>query len=289
MKWNISTVVVVAFFVATAPFASNAQTYDELTYKRMKSIVPNVIANAERILKPEDRTYLDDLNIRIDRRTLTNASATFNPNTGRPEITIYTGIVLVIDLISQIAVVQTQYPRCASEYFHYMYRHYRENTERVQSGLATQQLKTPPGFFSERKYCREAQNFVMKFPDDLAGLYNYYVEGSITFLFLHELAHLELEHERPSSASQSRFQENEADEWALKRLPEFFDVWSAFPIMIHTLMTGGISLEEERRMSHPLGSKRLLKVIDKILETRDDPEVLRQLQSFRRQLRALID
>ncbi|UUM29541.1 hypothetical protein [Vibrio japonicus] len=287
MKWILSKFLLSTVILACCSQA-NSQTYDQIVYARIKAIAPNLKYFAKERLPKSERHLVDGLKIKVDRRNLVNASAGTNA-LGRKQITLYNGIVLTIDLLSQIAVLSQEYPDCARAYLSYMYKEYFKNTGRSVRGLKVNNAQTPPGFFGNFPGCRDAGRFLMQMPREHGLLYREFVEASLMMLFLHELAHIKYQHSGNVSTQQSRVQEAQADKWALERLPLFYDdPGLALPLMLHLSLTNGQSLEDEESMTHPLGIKRMLLVLDEVIPNIEDEDVAFNMSDIRGRLEDII-
>ncbi|RMA41451.1 hypothetical protein D9R08_14130 [Rhodophyticola porphyridii] len=87
------------------------------------------------------------------------------------------------------------------------------------------------------------------------------MNASLTFLYLHELAHHTLGHLESGNRtlSISREQEAAADRWAIRIMVEsdLAAPAAALPMMRFLVLLGGETLEDERRSTHPLGMRRM--------------------------------
>src|ERR1039458_9417577 len=109
-------------------------------------------------------------------------------------------------------------------------------------------------------------------------------------VLLHECAHQVLGYvdNPPRSLSESRDQEDQADIWAVKRLPRLrYDLSFAFAFFGHAMLTGGGTLENEKHSTHPLGGRRVLHVLDTVIPTLADPSDQRRVREMRDQVAAM--
>lgn len=243
-----------------------SQTRDQWVYTNFQAILPNLISILKSDLDPSDSYLLDDIDVIVDERNLTNAFARRNGN--NREIVIYNGIILSFDLLAELmAVAQSDADaQCATQYILYMYKNWYDNTMRVSQGLKPNDTLLPESFFNYNEVCDSYASRLDNPSPDAGRAYRDLMESSIYMLFLHELAHHQLGHvdTNPASLEVSRANETEADGWAISRFIEFRgDPVSALPFFLHSVIVGGASLEDEQHSTHPLGARRMVDLIER--------------------------
>lgn len=272
-------------------FAQRFKRYDDYTYEVLRSILPTIKDQVLHDLALKDVTLLPNIEVIADRRNLTNADAYIDPSTGRRKIVIFNGLAMEFDFMAQILSVSTQYPQCYMSYLRYMYVKYYRNTQRVLAGLSPGQGVTPIFYFKSHVGCSGAANALLHLSPLRQHEYREAYYTSLLFVFLHELAHHQLGHvdHRAKTLVQARAQENAADLWALKRVPRLgHDVIFTLPFFLHAGITGGDSLEDERRSDHPLGVQRLLNMIDALVPEFVGTPQAADVQRLRRMVEAIV-
>ncbi len=253
-------------------------SYSDVVYSRLKSSIPNLRNEIRPILTSEEQEILDEIRIDASRSGYVNAFAAIDDQ-GQRRITIFTGMAMMIEFNSIAIVASTKSPECATEYIRYQYEMYFENTKRKALGLALTEVLLPASFWRGSQDCVALSQWVLAPSPDEANMYSEFVNASLQFLFLHEVAHHVLGHTGISnfSDSESRLNEDDADAWALKNtLRLSYNPGALTSIFFHFAITGGAAIEDEQHNSHPLGARRMLRWIDRTLQQEEDEE-LREL------------
>ena len=196
---------------------------------------------------------------------------------------------------------------CLEEYLYYLGDRLVSNSQRLAQG---QSPKLTTSMFQYAKTnagnCHGLRGSEFLAIPDVGNINADFMESSIMFLYLHELAHHVLDHidNLDRRIDKIRAREAEADLWAMKTaMKAGYSIYQAFPLYSFIGLIGGNSLEAEEFASHPLGVRRILEIYDGVVThyERNPQELLSNMsednyQSFlsilretRRHLQSILD
>jgi hypothetical protein len=237
----------------------------------------NVLNNARKMVEP--RLEADELEIarsvryRVSSSPGIGAFATWQRD--RRFILISAGIIQISEWLAEAFLFEMELGAtgCFEEYSNYLGEKVIENTRRAQLKLGAKMVLNPITYARDNDGACSAvkpRHFTSR--PELGHIRASLIEASIVFLYLHELAHHVLGHtdklrsnQLPETAMQ-RQEEDAADRWAITTaLRARYNLANAIPAYAFIAITGGNSLEAEKRMTHPLGIRRVLTLFDELI------------------------
>ena len=240
-------------------------------------------------LSRHEREIQRDVRVRVPRDWSFTAQAT----NGRITISAGTAWLLQQLAMANVAEQFAGFRGCALDYIGYMQINVHENSVRASNnrpvrpvfspGLYGQQFGGPCRGFNDNSFADPRFN----------QAYRAQMNASLTFLYLHELAHHTEEHldQRRLTPAMSQAQEAEADAWAIRIMVEsgIAAPAAALPMMQFLAMFGGVSLEDEIKSSHPLGSRRARDTMRYAAELHEDRGEYELAEETRDLMRAAAD
>ena len=233
---------------------------DLVTHELVEAIRPT--------LDPHAQEVLDDIRFQVPLSWETNAEARrafgnrriVEFNAGLLAVTDWLGLAMIADWAG--------HGGCLKEYSNYLAELIGHNSRRLNSG-------------KERKFVHDFYGYASTTRGQCAGALADTLEASrqqdlredlldavIATVVLHEIAHHVLDHTSGyyTNVFQRRFREMDADRWAIKTaVNAHYELRSAVPLFLFLAATGGGTLEDEIRSSHPSGLHR---VRDLLVQTR---------------------
>jgi hypothetical protein len=241
-----------------------------------KDTTETVLNNSRRMIEPslsgEDRKIAQSISYRVTAQPGAGAFATWED--GRRIVVISAGLIQMMEFLSEAIIFNDELGvrGCFDEYSKYLAERVISNTERHREGLGARAVVNLYGY-SRRSNgpCRHAHADAFTSRPDLGEYRAKMIEASIVFFYLHELAHHLLGHtDRIRSGSDTslamhRDQEDSADRWAITTaLKDRYNLIIAMPAFSFIALTGGDSIESEKRMDHPLGIRRFLTLYQEV-------------------------
>ncbi len=250
-------------------------------------LAPALVGRAGEALDAPDAALLSRVALELDPRLIPGAYAIRDPEGAGRSIVIYAGMAAGIDTTIRLQVAGHEAADCRRRHSDGFYRRFFAEVGAADETGALGSLPSAEQLLAGDPACREAANRLAIPSAALAARYETLVEGALAFLLLHELGHHALGHEAPASPAASRAQELAADDWALARLPRLVDPLDAFPALLFIARINWFRPETEAAMSHPHGRQRLLRLVETILATTDDPGRTRVFGSLHARLAGL--
>lgn len=261
-----------AVVLLLAPVPLRAQPgYDAAELARWHRLGGAVVARAVAALEAADAALLEAVEVELDGRLLPGAHALRDPATGRRSIRIFSGMAAGIDGTIKLQLAGRRFAACRKRHGDAFARTIVEEMQAVGPDAPLRRIPTVGSLFAADPACRAAAALLDDLPPDLDADLDELVAGSLAFLILHELGHHALGHVAARDPAQSRDQERAADAWALRRLPRVTDPATAFPALLFIAQINWFDPGDEAAMSHPHGRGRLLRLVETILATNDDP------------------
>jgi hypothetical protein len=292
MKQAWQAVIVTALCALLGTEAHGQQSRDTDPYEMLRVGIPAMKTLVIQSLDKSEGDFIRDIYIYADPRGSTNAVAYKNQRTGRREIVIFAGLAQMFEQLGIYFLATQTNLGCAQDFLISVYQRWQDNTNRVIAGLPLLGNEIAPHeFFGGRPQCASIdRRFATPSTDDV-NFDLYLINTSLMIVLLHECAHHVLHHvdNPPRSLAESRDQEDQADIWALKRLSRTgFDPYYAVAFVGHAVMTGGATLEDESHATHPLGSRRVLRMLDAVLASTTDDAELKRIRELRDQIANMI-
>lgn len=246
------------FLVTVLSSPVSAQDGDLRDYQRSVIQVVDFVEDEVRSeLTLEERRIQRNISVKVP------LDWSFTAQASQGEIRISAGTAWVFQQLAavQIAEQLQGFQGCSRDYLEYFALNVNENSDRASQGLSVRPVLSPGGF--GRRYGGPCDGFQDQsiFHPAMIDAYAAQMNASLTFLYLHELAHHTLGHVQSGNRrlSVSRDQEADADQWAIRVMIEgnLAAPAAAFPLMHFLVLMGGATLEDEKRSTHPLGMRRM--------------------------------
>lgn len=262
MKIIITCILVIAFCYAEAS-AFTSKSQKALIYYR--TILSKVIHNARSEIRPvlnkNELKIEDQINYIMKPSPEVTAYAGYNYN-GERIVVISSGMAQVLEAITTAYVIEgeSDITGCTKDYLSYVGNIVADNSRRASKGLSLN--KGYHLFEFNQKFitnCRGA-SYQMTKSHEFGEMFSGLMDGSIMYLYLHELGHHVLKHvdADKTNLSDRRRMETEADAWAIKTAYEAgYDLVAAMPMFLFMAAIGGDSLEHEVKATHNLGIRRV--------------------------------
>jgi hypothetical protein len=270
----VSAVISVLLFADARSQVAPPIGWGTLTWYQQSA--ETVLANSRGIIEPtlseDERTLARSIRYRVTASPGAGAFATYEDH--RRLVVISAGIVQLMEWLAEAIIYDDDLGQrgCFQDYSKYLGEQIIENTERNSRGLPPRVAVNVLGYAQQfGDACKDINPREFMSRNDLGAYRARMIEASIMFLYLHELGHHILGHTdairdgRQSSVEMHRAQEDAADRWAIKTaFGANYNLLAAMPIFSFIALTGGNSLESERKMDHPLGLRRFLTLYDEV-------------------------
>lgn len=263
--------VVSLLLMSSQSFAQGEAGYGLWLRDNTKVVLKNIKQRLYPLLTSAERRVLRSIRFRLSPSWNINAYAYMS---GRERVVrIDTGYLSSIDQVSLAFVVDNVlgYPGCYEDYVQYLLDGIAANSKMVmQRRRASRGVE---GVWGRAQRSRSACNGVtpteFQRDPDAGDAYAGFVEGGLSFMILHEIAHHVLGHVESASGditlSQSRTNETEADIWAFEKgLAIRVNPVAGIASWTFLSALDGEDLTRERSSTHPLTLKRfqrMLKVV----------------------------
>ena len=258
--------LLVALFASGAVFAG--ETGLDYYQKRIDTMAHELVADIRPTLTPHAQQVLDEIEFQAPLDWSTNADAhrTFG---GRRIVEFNAGFLAVTDWLALAMIADwAGHDGCLNEYSNYLAEKVGHNSRRSSKG---KELKPVYDFESyadnTQGQCAGALTTTL---DDARRqqLRDEILDAVTATVLLHEIAHHVLEHVSGvgNNFMQRRLREVDADRWAIiTAVNAHYELRTAVPLFLFLAATGGGTLEDEIRSSHPSGLRR---VRDLLIQTR---------------------
>ena len=246
--------------------AEDLQFYSD----RIRAVTEELETALEPTLDTQAQEVLEEIEFEAPLSWETNAEAR-RVLGSRRIVKFNAGLLAVSDWLALAMIADwSGHEGCFREYSGYLAELVSHNSRRISKG---KELKYVHDFES---YAGETRGYCEGALQDAAGaerhreLRQQFLDAAIATVVLHEIAHHVLEHVNRSggvsSFVQQRMNETAADRWAFDAAVKAnYVLRSAVPLFLFLAATGGGTLEDEFRSTHPGGLRR---VRDLLVQTR---------------------
>ena len=243
---------------------------DSLLYyrERIDSVSRELVQAIRPTLDERSRKILDDIVFEVPLTWATNADAR-RAFGNRRVVEFNAGFLAVTDWVSLAMIADwAGHSGCLKEYSGYLAELVGHNSRRLNKG---KERKHVHDFYSYAGSSRGQCEGALEDTLDAAreeDLREDILDAIIATVLLHEIAHHVLDHTSGygNNFIQRRLREVDADRWAFKTAVNAnWELRSAVPLFLFLAATGGGTLEDEIRSSHPSGLHR---VRDLLVQTR---------------------
>ena len=263
----------IAGFILIATLASGrvvADGQDLAAYSaRINEVARELVENIRPVLDPHAQEVLDDIVFEAPQTWVTNADA--HRGFGSRRIVVFNaGFLAVTDWLSLAMIADwAGHQGCLKEYSEYLTQLVGHNSRRTWKGKERRHVQDFAQYAATiRGQCQGAL-------DNSLGtrrqqeLREEILHSVIATVLLHEIAHHVLDHlvgYGNNNFMQRRIREVDADRWAIiTAVKANYELRTAVPLFLFLAATGGGTLEDEIRSSHPSGLRR---VRDLLVQTR---------------------
>lgn len=256
----------VAFGFPLASQAEGLQFYSD----RIEAVTGRLVIALEPTLEPRAQEVLGEIEFEAPLSWETNAEAKRGLGSRRI-VRFNAGLLAVSDWLALAMIADwSGHEGCFREYSGYLTELVSHNSRRIFKGKELKQVHDFYGYAAQiRGQCEGA---LQEAPDEEREqeLRADFLDAVIATVVLHEIAHHVLGHvNRGGSANNfvhQRIHETEADRWAFNAAVKAnYELRSAVPLFLFLAATGGGTLEDEIRSTHPSGLRR---VRDLLVQTR---------------------
>ena len=272
-RHRIAGSLIVALLASGPPsFADDSLEYyreriDIVTHELVQAIRPTLDERAQKIL--------DDINFEVPLSWETNAEAR-RAFANRRIVEFNAGFLAVTDWLSLAMIADwAGHKGCLKEYSNYLAELVGHNSRRLNKGKDRKHVHDFYSYASStRGQCEGALEGTLEAARE-QDLREEILDAIIATVLLHEIAHHVLDHTSGygNNFIQRRIREVDADRWAFKTAVNAdWELRSAVPLFLFLAATGGGTLEDEIRSSHPSGLHRvrdLLVQTRSLLDTKD--------------------
>lgn len=264
-RHRIAGSLFVALLASGTSFAEDSLEY----YRERIDVVSHELIQAIRpTLDDGAREILDDINFQVPLSWETNADAR-RAFGNRRIVEFNAGFLAVTDWLSLAMIADwAGHNGCLREYSGYLAELVGHNSRRLNKG---KERKHVHDFYSYASSTRGQCEGALEDTLDAAreqDLREDILDAVIATVLLHEIAHHVLNHTSGygNNFVQRRLREVEADRWAFRTAVDAdWELRSAVPLFLFIAATGGGTLEDDIRSSHPAGLHR---VRDLLVQTR---------------------
>jgi hypothetical protein len=256
--------VAIAATGARAAFAEDLAFYST----RINNVARELVVNIRPNLNEHARRIVDEIQFEAPATWETNADARRGFG-NRRVVEFNAGFLAVTDWLSMAMIADwAGHQGCLREYSAYLSTLVGHNSRRIFKG---RELRVVHDFDSYAKtiggQCEGALQDPV-FDERKTELRDQILDSIATTVLLHEIAHHVLEHTSGNGNNfiQRRLREMEADRWAINTaVGADYDLRTSVPLFLFLAATGGGTLEDDIRSSHPSGLHR---VRDLLVQTR---------------------
>lgn len=256
-----------ALLLASAP-AVYADPELDPYIARIQTVSQHLFDDIRPTLDDSAREVLDKISVESPNSWITNAAAIRGTH-HRRIVEFNAGLLAITDWLALSMIAEHEgHTGCLREYSGYLVRNSRKNSKRILRG----HQHAPMMDFEE--YARSTRGACEQAQDDIGGESNIefrerILNGVIATVLLHETAHHVLGHvdSDKRGAILVHMREAAADQWAIRIASKSdYDLRAAVPLFLFLAASGGGSLEDDIRSTHPSGLRR---VRDLLTQTRE--------------------
>jgi len=236
--------------------------------RRIDTMAHELVADIRPTLTPRAQLVLDEIEFQAPLDWTTNADA-HRAFGGRRIVEFNAGFLAVTDWLAQAMIADwAGHDGCLIEYSNYLAEKVGHNSRRSSKGrerMPVYDFESYAG--STHGQCEGALRTRL---DDARRqqLRDEILDAVTATVLLHEIGHHVLEHVNGvgNNFMQRRLREVDADRWAIiTAVNAHYELRTAVPLFLFLAATGGGTLEDEIRSSHPSGLRR---VRDLLIQTR---------------------
>jgi hypothetical protein len=262
----VAASVIVAFVASGSVFAADTELAGYA--QRIEMVAHELVADIRPTLMPHAQQVLDEIEFQAPLAWTTNADAhrTFG---GRRIVEFNAGFLAVTDWLALAMIADwAGHDGCLNEYSNYLAEKVGHNSRRSAKGRERKPVHDFDSYAaSTHGRCEGALSTTL---DDARRerLRDEILDAVTATVLLHEIAHHVLEHVSGvgNTFMQRRLREVDADRWAIiTAVNANYELRTAVPLFLFLAATGGGTLEDEIRSSHPSGLRR---VRDLLIQTR---------------------
>jgi hypothetical protein len=259
-RWLLVAFVASASTAGAQDLAYYSTRIDNVAHELVKTIRPTLPEHAQQVL--------DEISFQSPATWETNAEARrlFG---NRRVVEFNAGFLAVTDWMSQAMIADwAGHEGCLREYSAYLSSLVGNNSKRGSRGKELHFVHDFASYASSVHGQCEGALHDTAFDERKAEIRDQILDSVVMTVLLHEIAHHVLDHVSGygNNFMQRRLREVEADRWAINAAVNAnYDLRSAVPLFLFLAATGGGTLEDEIRSSHPSGLRR---VRDLLVQTR---------------------
>ncbi len=227
--------------------------------ERIQAVSHVVFDDIRPALDEDAREVIDRISVESPNSWITNAAA-WRGTHRRRVVEFNAGLLAITDWLALSMIAEHEgHSGCLREYSTYLVRNSRKNSKRILRG----HVHSPMLDFEA--YARATKGACEQAHVDVGGEENIefrerILNGVIATVLLHEAAHHVLGHvdsdKRGSILVHMR--EAAADQWAIRIASKAdYDLRAAVPLFLFLAASGGGSLEDDIRSTHPSGLRRV--------------------------------
>jgi hypothetical protein len=258
--------LIVALFASGPVVASDV----DLGYysERIDDVAHQLIADIRPTLTPHAQGILDGIEFVSPQDWSTNADAhkTFG---GRRIVEFNAGFLAVTDWLALAMIADwAGHDGCLNEYSNYLAELVGHNSRRSLRGKERKHVYDFESYAANTRGLCEGALVNTLDSTRQQQLRDEILDAVTATVLLHEIAHHVLEHVNGvgNNFMQRRLREVDADRWAIiTAVNANYELRTAVPLFLFLAATGGGTLEDEIRSSHPSGLRR---VRDLLIQTR---------------------
>jgi predicted Zn-dependent protease with MMP-like domain len=236
---------------------------------RIQHVAHQLVENIRPVLDPHAQQVLDDIVFEAPHTWITNAGA-HRGFGSRRIVEFNAGFLAVTDWLSRAMIADwAGHPGCLKDYSEYLSELVGHNSRRTWNGKARKHVHDFAEYAaSTRGPCQGALTNSLDARRQ-QELREQILDSVIATVLLHEIGHHVLDHlggYGNGNFMQRRLREMDADRWAIiTAVKANYELRTAVPLFLFIAATGGGTLEDEIRSSHPSGLRR---VRDLLVQTR---------------------
>lgn len=236
--------------------------------ERIDDVAHQLIADIRPTLAPQAQRILDEIEFTSPQSWTTNADAhkTFG---GRRIVEFNAGFLAVTDWLSLAMIADwAGHDGCLNEYSSYLAELVGHNSRRSSRGKELKHVYDFESYAANTQGLCQGALLTTLDNRRRQELRDEILDAITATVLLHEIAHHVLEHVNGvgNNFMQRRLREVDADRWAIiTAVNANYELRTAVPLFLFLAATGGGTLEDEIRSSHPSGLRR---VRDLLIQTR---------------------
>jgi hypothetical protein len=248
---------------------AHAQEGQLVSYSsRIVEVSHGVLADIRPQLDDHSREIIDSVVIEAPESWITNASAE-RTNHVRRVVEFNAGLLAATDWLALAMIAEHEgFKGCLEEYSGYLVRIARRNSRHALRGIERGTVADFDQYArTSRGFCKDATATPLS--DENKQFREHMLDGVIATVVLHEVAHHVLGHVESTQKGLvlAHMRETAADRWAIRAAFDAnYDLRPAVPLFLFLAASGGGSIEDDIRSTHPSGLRRIR---DLLVQTRE--------------------